>query len=50
MSMEDNRVLFSVIMLSFEFPEIKKGTKATLSDITARPEYNILNKQVAIAE
>ena len=38
------------IDISDEFPEIEKEHKIQVYDITARPEYNILNKQVAIAE
>lgn len=42
--------LTAEIDISDEFPEIEKEHKIQVYDITARPEYNILNKQVAIAE
>ena len=42
--------LTAEIDISDEFPEIEKEHKIQVSDITARPEYHILNKQVAIAE
>ena len=33
-----------------EFSEVEQEWKVQVSDITARPEYGILNKQIAIAE
>ena len=38
------------IDISDDFPEVEQEWKVQVSDITARPEYGILNKQIAIAE
>lgn len=42
--------LATQIDISDDFPEVEQEWKIQLSDITTRPEYGILNKQVAIAE
>lgn len=44
------RPLTTQIDVSDDFPEMEKEWNMQVSDITARPEYGILNKQVAIAE
>lgn len=44
------RPLTTQIDISDDFPEVEQEWKIQVSDITARPEYGILNKQVAIAE
>lgn len=41
--------LTTEIHVSGDFPEIEKDLKVQVLDITARPEYGILDKQVAIA-
>lgn len=41
--------LATEIQVSEDFPEIKKGLEMQVLDITRRPEYGILDKQVAIA-
>lgn len=41
--------LASDIRISGDFPEIEQDIRMQVSDITARPEYGILNKQVSIA-
>lgn len=41
--------LIADIHISGDFPEIEKELAIQVSDITARPEYNILDKQVAMA-
>lgn len=38
------------IRVSSDFPEVAQGLPIQVSDITSRPEYGILNKQVAIAK
>lgn len=38
------------IHVSGNFPEIEQGLEIQVLDITARPEYTILDKQVAIAK
>ena len=38
------------IRISGDFPEIEQDIRMQVSDITARPEYGILNKQVSIAQ
>lgn len=42
--------LTDVIDISDEFPQVEEAFQMQTSDITARPEYGIVNKQVAIAE
>lgn len=42
--------LTSDIRVSGAFPEIEQGLEIQVLDITARPEYGILDKQVAIAK
>ena len=44
------RPLTAQIDISDDFPEVEQEWKVQVSDITARPEYGILNKQIAIAE
>ncbi len=44
------RPLTDVIDISDEFPQVEEAFQMQTSDITARPEYGIVNKQVAIAE
>lgn len=44
------RPLTAQIDISDDFPEVEKEWKMQVSDITARPEYGILNKQIAIAK
>lgn len=41
--------LISAILVSSGFPEIEDHLEIQVADITARPEYAILNKQVAVA-
>lgn len=42
--------LASGIAVSGDFPEIERHIEMQVADISARPEYAILNRQVAIAE
>lgn len=44
------RPLTAKIDISDDFPQVEQEWKTQVSDITARPEYGILNKQIAIAE
>ena len=40
--------LIADIQVSGDYPEVKENIIMQVSDITARPEYGILNKQVAM--
>lgn len=42
--------LDTAVNISGDFPEIKQDIQLQVADITARPEYGILNKQVAMAQ
>lgn len=42
--------LIADIQVSGDYPEVKENIMMQVSDITARPEYGILNKQVAMAK
>ena len=42
--------LIADIQVSGDYPEVKENIIMQVSDITARPEYGILNKQVAMAK
>ena len=44
------RPLTAGIDISDEFPEVEQEWKTQVADISARPEYGILNKQIAMAE